>query len=257
MSLAMYAGAKHVVFRNFMVAKRGWPSFISGFAEPVLYLFSIGVGMGKLVDGFDIDGRFVTYAAFVAPAMLAASAFNGSLFDSTFNVFFKLKYDKIYDTMIVTPLTVFDIARGEIIWCVARSTLYSTGFLAIMAAMGMVHSWLALLTIPATMLIGFAIASIGMALTTYMKSWQDFEFITLAVTPLTLFSATFFPITAYPLTVRWTVEFTPLYRAVVICRELTTGILTWGSAWSVVYFVVVGYFGVNVIGRRLAKLLLH
>lgn len=183
----MYAGAKHVVFRNFMVAKRGWPSFISGFAEPVLYLFSIGVGMGKLVDGFDIDGRFVTYAAFVAPAMLAASAFNGSLFDSTFNVFFKLKYDKIYDTMIVTPLTVFDIARGEIIWCVARSTLYSTGFLAIMAAMGMVHSWLALLTIPATMLIGFAIASIGMALTTYMKSWQDFEFITLAVTPLTLF----------------------------------------------------------------------
>ncbi len=257
MSITAYVGATHVLFRNYLVYKRSWLVFLSGFIEPVLYLFSIGVGVGQLVTGFEIGGRLVSYTAFVAPAMLALSAFSGSLFDSTFNFFFKLKYEKVYDTIIVTPLSVFDIARGEIIWCVLRSGIYSAGFLAIMAAMGLVQSWWALLAWPATVLIGFAIASIGMALTTFMKSWQDFEFVTLAVTPMTLFSATFFPVTAYPEAVRWILEVTPLYRGVVLCRELTTGTPTLASLVSVVYLVGLGYLGVRIIGRRLERLLLH
>ena len=95
-----------------------------------------------------------------------------------------------------------------------------------------------------------------MALTTYMKSWQDFDKITLIQLPLFLFSATFFPITVFDEWLRWIVEATPLYRGVVLCRELTTGVVTWDSAVSVVYLVALGLFGMVVVRRRLEKLLL-
>jgi lipooligosaccharide transport system permease protein len=95
-----------------------------------------------------------------------------------------------------------------------------------------------------------------MALTTYMRSWQDFEYVTLATLPLFLFSATFFPINAFPTAVQWVVQVTPLYRGVVLVRELTTGVVTWESAASVVYLVAMGLAGFVIVGRRLDKLLL-
>ena len=106
--------------------------------------------------------------------------------------------------------------------------------------MGMLHSWWAVLALPAAMLIGFAFAAVCMGLTTYMRSWQDFDKITLAQLPLFLFSATFFPVSAYPDAVRWVVEVTPLYRGVVLCRELTTGAVSMASVWSVLYLVAMG-----------------
>ncbi len=121
--------------------------------------------------------------------MLAASAFNGALLDSTYNVFFKLKFDKLYDQMLATPLSTTDIARGEIAWGQLRGSAYSAAFLLVMAAMGLVSSWWALLALPAALLIGFAFSAVCMALTTFMKSWQDFDKITLVQLPLFLFSA--------------------------------------------------------------------
>ena len=189
--------------------------------------------------------------------MLAASAFNGALMDSTYNVFFKLKYDKLYDQMLATPLTTGDIARGEITWGQLRGSSYSAAFLLVMLALGMIHSWWALLALPAAMLIGFAFSAVCMGLTTYMKSFQDFDKITLAQLPMFLFSATFFPIEAYGNgVVRWIVEATPLYRGVVLCRELTTGALSWASAVSVVYLVIMGLLGLLLVRRRLDRLLL-
>lgn len=256
MSMTMAAGASNVMVRNWLVARSLWVVMLSGFLEPVLYLFSIGVGVGQLVPGFEVDGRFVEYAAFVAPAMLAASAFNGALYDSTFNVFFKLRFQKTYDAMLATPMRVGDVARGEIAWCLVRSGFYSAVFLLIMVAMGLAQSWWTLLAWPATWLIGLATAVIGMSATTYMKSWQDFELITLLVTPMLLFSATFFPVDGYPAAVRWVVELTPLYRGVVLCRELTTGAVTDASLWSVLYFAVITVIGIRVVSRRLERLLL-
>jgi lipooligosaccharide transport system permease protein len=89
-----------------------------------------------------------------------------------------------------------------------------------------------------------------------MTSWQDFDKITLVQLPLFLFSATFFPISAYPEPVRWVVECTPLYRGVVLCRELTTGTPTWASAVSVLYLVAMGLLGMLVVRKRLDALLL-
>jgi lipooligosaccharide transport system permease protein len=188
--------------------------------------------------------------------MLAASAMNGAILDSTFGIFFKLRYDKVYDGVLATPMRPINIATGEMMWCLLRSGVYSLGFLLVMAAMGLVDSWWAVLAWPATWLIGFAFAGAGMALTTFMKSWQDFEYIQLAIIPMFLFSATFFPITAFDGFLRWVVEVTPLYRGVVLCRELTTGALSWDSAISVAYLAVMGLLGLSVVSKRLHKILL-
>jgi lipooligosaccharide transport system permease protein len=260
--LAPTAGAPRtsawvMVQRNFIVYRSAWLIFLTGFLEPVFYLFSIGIGVGQMIDGFTFNGQVVAYAAFVAPGMLAASAMNGAVLDSTFGIFFKLKYDKIYDGVLATPMRTVDIARGELIWSLLRSGVYSGGFLGVMAGMGLVESWWAILAWPATWLIGFAFAGVGMALTTFMKSWQDFEYVQLAIIPMFLFSATFFPITAFDGALRWVVEATPLYRGVALCRELTTGALSLDSAVSVLYLLVMGTVGLMVASRRFDKLLLH
>jgi lipooligosaccharide transport system permease protein len=248
--------ASTLVLRNYLAYKRAWAYFVSGFAEPVLFLFSIGIGVGALVDGFEFHGRPIEYAAFVAPAMLATSAMNGAVLDSTYNVFFKLKFEKLYDQVLATPLRTVDVARGEIAWAVLRGGVYSFTFLLVMLAMGLVSSWWAVLVVPASLLIGLCFSGIGLALTTYMRSWQDFELIQLAVMPMFLFSATFYPVTAYDGVLRWVVEATPLYRGVVLVRELSTGLLSVDSLVSVVYLAILGWIGLSVASRRLGRLLL-
>ncbi|QNN52250.1 ABC transporter permease [Nocardioides mesophilus] len=245
-----------LVSRNYLAHRRSKVFFLTGFLEPVFYLFSIGIGVGQLVDGFEVNGRTIEYAAFVAPAMLAASAMNGAVLDSTFSVFFKLKFEKLYDAVLATPLRPADVARGEITWALLRGGVYSAGFLLVMLAMGLVSSWWAVLVVPATLLVGFGFSAVCMALTTYMRSWQDFEFVQLSIMPMFLFSATFFPVTTYDGWLRWVVEATPLYRGVVLCRELTTGAVSVASLVSVLYLVVMGLVGLRVVSRRLGTLLL-
>ena len=145
-----------LVTRNYIVYRQAWKLFLTGFLEPVFFLFSIGIGVGQLITGFEVNGETIPYAEFVAPGMLARRAFNGALMDSTYNVFFKLKYEKLYDQMLATPLTTADIARGEIIWGQLRGASYSVAFLVLMWALGMLHSWWAILALPAALLIGFA-----------------------------------------------------------------------------------------------------
>ena len=245
-----------LVTRNYLVYKDAWKLFLTGFLEPVFYLLSIGVGVGKLIHAFEFNGHTIPYAEFVAPGMLAASAFNGALIDSTYNVFFKLKYDKLYDSILSTPVTPVDIAAGEIGWALLRGGFYSGTFFVVMLVMGLVSSWWAVLVLPAAILIGFAFAAIGMACTTFMKSWQDFEYITLATLPMFLFSATFFPLSVYPPSLQWLVQLSPLYHAAALVRELTTGAVGASSVVHVVVLAVLGVVGVWVTGRRLEKLLL-
>lgn len=249
-------GTGLVVRRHVLAMRNVWWIFATGFLEPLLYLLSIGIGVGALVGGFEIGGKEVAYAAFVAPGMLAASAMNGAVMDSTMNVFHRLKYDKLYDQMLSTPLTAVQVAGGQIGFSLARGGLYSAAFLAIMGALGYVESWWGVLALPATLLVGFAFAAVGMAVTTFMRSWQDLELVQLVVMPMFMFSATFFPVDTFEGWLRVVVECTPLYRGVVLCRELTTGVLTWDSAISVVYLAAMGLAGLWVCRRRLTTLLL-
>ena len=226
---------------------------MSGVVEPLFYLLSIGVGLGQLVGS--VQG--ISYAAFVAPALLASASMNGALFDSTFNVFFRLKYEKLYDAALATPMRAGDVALGEISWALLRGALYAVAFLVVMAAMGLVYSWWALAALPAAVLTSFAFAAAGMACTTYMRTWQDFEFVTLATLPMFLFSTTFYPLSVYPRPLQFVVECTPLYQSVVLLRDLTLGTVGPGLLWHAAYLAVLGAIGLLVAGRRIGKLLLR
>jgi lipooligosaccharide transport system permease protein len=246
-----------LIERNLMVYRRLWIIIFSGFFEPVFYLFSIGVGIGALVGTVTTAGQAIDYTVFVAPALLAASAMNGAIYDATFNIFFKLKFAKLYDAVLATPLGPADVALGEIAWAQLRGTVYSAAFLVVMLAMGLVESWWALLALPATVLIGFAFGAVGMATTTFMRSWQDFEYVQLAILPMFLFSTTFYPLDVYPAGLRVVVQLTPLYHGIELLRALTTGIgVGWGLLGHAAYFVAMAAIGVVVSARRLQRLLL-
>ncbi|CAN5244305.1 MAG: ABC transporter permease [Nocardioides sp.] len=244
-----------LVYRSYVAYRKVWHLVVTGFLESVFYLFSIGIGVGGLVEGFTFNGHPIGYAEFVASGMLAAAAMNGAMLDSTFNFFFKLKFDKLFDQQLATPLTTMDVARGELAWSLLRGGVYSTAFLVLMCLLGYVQSWWGLLVVPASLLVAAGFAACFMALTTWMRSWQDFEFITLAVVPFFLFSATFFPITAFPDGVERVVEWTPLYRGVLLCRELTTGLVTEQSLYSVAYLGAMVALGLMLCRRRLDALL--
>jgi lipooligosaccharide transport system permease protein len=248
--------AHRILERKLMVYRRLWVHFISGFFEPLFYLLSIRVGLGKLVGNLTTGGHVLTYAEFVAPALLASSAMNGAVFDATFGVFFNLKYAKTYDAILSTPMAVDDVALGEIGWALIRGLIYAATFLAVMAMMGLVQSFWALLALPAATLIGFAFAAVGMAGTTYMRSWQDFEFVQLAIMPLFLFSATFYPLSTYPRALQLVVQCTPLYQGVALERALTTGAVDVGLLVHVAYLLAMGVIGLAVASRRMARLLL-
>jgi len=249
--------ARMMVERNVTSFRHGWIALVTGFAEPVFYLFSLGVGIGALVRTVETDsGLGVSYPQFVAPALLAASAMNGAVFDSTFNVFFKLKYAKLYDAVLATPMGPRDIAVGEIAWSLIRGGLYSAAFLVVALLAGAVRSWWALLALPAAVFIGFAFAALGMFATTFMRSWVDFDYVTLAIQPMFLFSATFFPLSTYPEALQWLVRATPLYHGVALERALMLGDVGWGVLAHVAYLVVLGVVGVVGTARRLERLLL-
>ena len=188
-----------LVERNVLIYRRTWMIIFSGLFEPILYLLGIGFGLGSLVGNVEVAGQHpVSYAVFVAPALMATAAMNGAIYDSTFNLFFKLRYQHVYDAVLSTPLGPGDIALGEVTWALIRGTIYSACFLVVMTGLRLVASPWALLALPAAMLIGFAFAATGCAVTTFLKKWQDFDLLLLVLTPLFLFSATFFPITVYP-----------------------------------------------------------
>jgi lipooligosaccharide transport system permease protein len=255
---SVYVGrARMVVHRSLLVNRRTWMTVFSGFFEPVFYLLALGVGFSKLVGTMTgPGGQPIGYTAFVAPALLAASAMNGAVFDSTFNVFHKLKYAKLYDSMLATPLGPADVALGEISWALLRGGLYAAGFLAVMAIMGLITSAWALLALPAALLIALAFGAVGMAATTFMRSWQDFDLVNLATLPMFFFSTTFYPITVYPGWLRWVIECLPLYHGIEMMRELTTGYVGLGLLGHVAYFVVMSVVGAFGAARRLKKLLL-
>jgi lipooligosaccharide transport system permease protein len=249
--------ARMLVERNTRAFRYAWPVLVSGFFEPVFYLFSLGVGLGSVVGRIDTGGgRAVDYAVFVAPALLASSAMNGAVFDTTGNVFFKLKYARLYDSVLATPLGPRDVAVGEVTWALMRGSVYAAMFLLVMAVAGTVTSWWALLTLPAAVLIGLAFAGAGMAASTYMRSWKDLDLVQLAVLPMFLFSATFYPVTVYPESVRWIVEVTPLYHAVALTRELALGMPGWTTIGHAAYLVALGIAGTIVAARRLDRTLL-
>ena len=233
-----------------------WLVLLGGLLEPVLYLFSIGVGVGALIGEIPLPGgRVVGYAEFVAPAMLASSAMSGALSETTFNFFGKMKFMRLYEGILATPVRPIEIALGELSWAMARGGLYSAAFLVIMVTMDLTSPGRALLAFPATMLVGFAFGALGMTISTLIRGWQDFDMIGAGQFALFLFSGTFVPATAYPEVLRWVVEVTPLYRAVDLIRGITLGSTGVTQLVDVIYLLTMLAICLVVAGRRMERLL--
>ena len=246
-----------LIERNLYVYRRTWLVLVSGFFEPLFYLLGIGFGLGALVGSVvGPHGQEIPYQLFVAPALLASSSMQGAISESTFNVFFKLNYQKTYDAILSTPMSVGDVALGEITWALIRGGLYAIGFLVVMVLLGLVASPWLILAFPAALLVGFAFAAVGMAATSFMRTWQDFDLIQLVILPLFLFSATFYPLETYPEALRIVVQVTPLYQGVALIRGLAVGAIEPILLVHAAYLFLMGLFGLWVTSRRLNKLLL-
>lgn len=242
--------------RHLMIVRSGeWMIVLSGFFEPLFYLLSVRVGFGSLIGDVTDGARTVPYAEFVAPALLAASAMNGAIYESTMNIFFKLKYEKTYDSVLNTPITAPDVAVGEIAYAALRGSLYSGAFLATMAVLGMTSSWWSLLMVPIAVLVALAFAAVGMAVTTVMRSWEDLEYITTATLPLFLFSATFYPASSYG-DWQWALQLSPLYHGVALTRGASYGVWDWSYLGHAGFLLAMLVIGVAVAARRVEALIL-
>jgi lipooligosaccharide transport system permease protein len=254
---ALWRGPSRLLERNAIVYRTQWYVIASGFFEPVFYLLSIGLGLGRVVGTMPYAGADVRFAAFVAPALLATSAMNGALYDATGNVYFKLRYTKLYDTVLTAPRTLADVAVGETAWATMRGTLYTTSFVVVMAVAGVAESWWLLAAVPASVLMSAAFAAAGMVGTTFLRGWSDLELVQLVQLPLFLFSATFFPIGTYPRALQLVVQCLPTYHGVDLVRSLALGHVHVGLLGHVAYLATMLAVGIVVLRRRLGRLLLH
>jgi lipooligosaccharide transport system permease protein len=250
------AAAARVVERQVLAYRRIWYVFVAGFAEPVLYLLGIGIGVGELVgDIVGPGGRLVSYEAFVAPGLMATAAMNGAVLDTTIDFFVKFKYLGTFKAMLATPLTPVDVVRGTIGWSMLRTLLYSSAFLVAMAVLGLVASPWGLLAVPVALLLAFAFGSAGVLASTMMRSFIDFDYVQLVSVPLFLFSAVFFPLSRYPDWLAAVVSVTPLYQGVEVIRRLVLGELHWSMVARCAYLLALGLLCLRVAGRRVTVLL--
>jgi lipooligosaccharide transport system permease protein len=254
---SVYAGRSTKVIERALLALRSstWFVVFSGFVEPVFYLLAFGYGIGNLIGVVTApDGTEVPYAAFIAPALLATSAMNGAIYDSTWNVFFKMHHSKIYQGMLSTSLGPFDVALGEIGWALLRGLAYAIGFFAIATPLGLVISPWGILAIPAAVLIAFGFASVGMGITSYLHNFQQMNWVNFVLLPMFMFSGTFYPLSVYPEGVQFVVQLLPLWHAIELVRGVTLGAVNWGMLSHVAYFLVMAALGLVFTTVRLRTL---
>jgi len=232
---------------------------ISTILFPVLFLASMGVGLGTLVDSSTSGGvEGHSYLVFLAPGLLAATAMQTAVGESTYPVMGAIKWIKTYHAMLATPLGVLDVLVGHLLFIGARVLIGSTIFLAVMTAFGAVDSPLALLTLPAALLTGLAFATPVVAYSAVLEN--DYGFAVLlrfVVVPLFLFGGVFYPVSQLPLVLEQLAYLTPLWHGVALSRELVLGTATLGAtllhvAYLAVWIVVGFVFAARNYRRRLA-----
>ncbi|MFI9640482.1 ABC transporter permease [Micromonospora sp. NPDC051925] len=252
-----YAGlARVIVERSARLYLRAWAVLISGVFEPLFYLLAVAVGFRSLVPTVTLaDGTVLPYVDFVAPALLAASAMNGAI-SETLSIYFKLRYDKLYEAMLTTPVGPLDIVLGEVGWAVLRGGFYGTVFLGVLTAMGLVSTPWALALVPVGLLVSFAFAALGMAWATMLRSNAQLDYVTLASTAMFLFSATFFPLSSYPAPLQFLVQLSPLYHGVELARTFFLGAPGPSALLHTAYLAVLALGGLYVARTRLRSMFL-
>ncbi len=233
-------GAYRMWQRNFKVYRKlFWVSMAPTLIEPFIYLVSLGIGLGLLVQR--VGG--LSYLQFIAPGLVASTAMFGASYECTYNSFIRMKFLKTYDAILATPLNIEEIILGEIFWGATRSTIASTSFLLVIWAFGLVDSPLALFLPPLLFFAGILFGVIGMIFTGLVSNIALFNYyFTIVITPLFLFSGIFFPVQNMPRWAQIMASYTPLFHVVRASRSLILGRLDSTIIIDVMYIVLVSSF---------------
>ena len=236
--------------RNRDVFSKLWRSEMPGlFAEPLLILVAMGVGLGAYVTMEEGE----KYVEFIAPGVVAAYAMFSASFECTYGSFVRMKFQKTYDAIITTPLNIEDVVAGEIFWGATRSFITACAVLAIAAAFGLVNSWWALLIPPLAVLAGLMFSSIAMLFTSLAPAIYTFNYyFTLIITPMFFFSGVFFPLSAFPTLVQHLSWIAPLTPVVNLMRALISGQPGEGAWWglAIVVGITVAFFALSLFTMR-------
>lgn len=238
--------------RNATMYRRTWKSnILPNFFEPVLYLVSIGIGVGAYIS--EMGGT--SYLAFLAPGLVCVAAMNGASFEVTYNIFVRLTFEKAYDAMLTTPIEPDDVLTGEVLWAVTRACIYGGCFFLVIALAGLAPLPSSLLVLPLLPLAGLLFAAIGITFTLEIKSIDLFSFyFTLFLTPLFLFSDVFFPLKE-----RlsggwlWVAELLPLLHPVRIARASFSAQPLPILLWDLCYIIAVSLLLLTRARRRIRR----
>lgn len=230
------SGAWAMVQRNRDVYLKTWKTnFLPPLLEPLLYLLSFGYGIGQFVP--DIGG--VSYKQFIAAAILCITMMQAAFFETTYNSFVRMYFHKTWDAVTATPLSLDDVLAGELAWAAVKSAINAAIMCLVVAAFGLLPWW----AIPAVALIAFVagllFAGLGLIVSAKVKGIDGFSFaIYLFITPMMLFSGTFFPLSNLPVVAQRIAYALPLTHTVLVVRPLALGHPEAIPAWSVLYLVV-------------------
>lgn len=213
--------AARVWRRDARVFAKVWRgALLPTFLDPLFYLVAMGFGLGTYVA--TIQG--VPYRDFIGPGLVASAAMWAASFETTYNVYLKMNENRLYDAILATPVEVADLAAGDIAWGATRATIYSTFFLGVVAAFGLLDSWWALATPPIVLLGGACFSVLGYTFTALIPKIDLYSYyFTLVITPMFLFSGIFFPFDRLPGWAEVVAWFTPLFHLVELTRGLATG----------------------------------
>jgi len=239
--------------RNLEVFLKTWRvNFFPPFIEAFLYLTAIGLGIGTYVR--EIGG--IPYVNFIAPAILAISVMNSAFFECTYGSYVRMYYQKSFDAIIATPLSIEDVIAGELLWGATRSTMYVTIMLPVLAAFGVISLPLSLLAIPLAFFGGMLFAGIAMCFTAITPSIDTLNYPAfLFITPMMLFSGTFFPLALLPQAFQYVAYVLPLTHIVAVMRMLTLPALSWTAvlniSWMGAAGCIVCIVSINLMRKRL------
>ncbi|MBD3170180.1 MAG: ABC transporter permease [candidate division Zixibacteria bacterium] len=238
-----------VLLRHKEVFLKMWKtSLIPPFLDPLFYLVGIGYGLGAMVQ--EVGG--FSYVQFFAPALIASVIMTAPFFECAIGGYVRMYYQKTWDAMIATPLSIEDVITGEILYGAMRALLQGVSILIVISLFGLVKSPLALLIPVVCVFGGFMFGCLAISYISWIPNinYVDYLF-TLIMTPMFVFAGTFFPISRLPEWAQTVAWFMPLYHVVLICRSLVTGIIhpeIWGS---VIWILVVGAIAFAIALRLL------
>jgi len=225
--------------RNFEIYQQNWKiSFIPPMLEPLLYIVAFGVGLAVMVGEFEIDGQKLTYTRFVAPALIAVTIMQNSFFETTYNSFVRMYYQKTFDALLATPLNLEEIILGEMLWAATKSLIATLLMGTMISLFGLFEYPGALLLIPLAALGGLCFAALGMICTALVPGIETFNLpIFLGITPMFLFSGTFFPLQNLPGWAQTAAQLLPLTHLVALVRSCALQFWS-GGLWLSLFYLL-------------------